>query len=801
MDYDKYKLHRVGDNTNLSDMQKKDLRLQKGANQDTGLYNTNTGNRMKNIDNLGANLGLVKKDDPNSKVDYSKLAKEVGMDNIDPQNIDYEELEKRLQDIQKYKLAEEQAMNNVQASGSKGNFVTGIKEGFRASRSHSNYVPKEKAHALNYNKLTDLPPSLAQKNANIQAKEDVKDDAKEETKEAAKEAVDNKKVVVKKAVRQKTEEAKAVVKKKAIAFIIKNPWVIAIAFGLLLLLIIIIIVFSIIMNDDEVKKYDSTCDFNLTMVNLVRCNPTDPKSISLEEYVIDVTKYYDKEYSFSKEQLKALMVIIKTNTLAHGDYNNLTKQIDNAIYCTFGKSSEEEEERYKEIYEDVSDYLYIDESYSGTITELDSSSELPLDDYLTVLKDNTGSFSSTLYNMYNGQNNNLKLYTLEDNCEYTMVDANSLLYSDVCGGISLTNTSLSKSDYVALMQKYYSDKTGFGRVQMKENAGTLYDLAIKNDFNPELIPIRAELEGFSPGGTTYNYYGIGCANGAGVGACRKYDSFSSGALAYIGLVKSYGVDNLLDVYYKKHYAYIGSNWIKGNSADGGCYYFPYIKQYMSSERASEVEKACSSGNAIPTNDEDQLAYSKWQIQSSVDQRKAIFNIEGENCEEGYSGSCTLYSQYDPNWTNVPLGNSSYLMGGYGCAVTALAIGISCSGTEITIPDFDAGKFIKALNSGGCFTGDGDIYWSCSTISKVAPSVSYVGSVWVSDLRTQDKIDQIKKYSGNYIILLQYSNASTNGHYVVYSSIQGNKFSVKNPAGGKISEVPINDVNQMVIYSY
>ena len=87
------------------------------------------------------------------------------------------------------------------------------------------------------------------------------------------------------------------------------------------------------------------------------------------------------------------------------------------------------------------------------------------------------------------------------------------------------------------------------------------------------------------------------------------------------------------MYNVKHYAYIGKSWIKGNSSDGGCYYFPYIKQYYSDQaRAAQVEAACASGNAIATTAEDQSAYSFWQVQKMNESRSEIFGISA-TCEE------------------------------------------------------------------------------------------------------------------------------------------------------------------------
>ena len=220
-------------------------------------------------------------------------------------------------------------------------------------------------------------------------------------------------------------------------------------------------------------------------------------------------------------------------------------------------------------------------------------------------------------------------------------DSSSTSSSSSCGGVSLVSTSLSRNEFIQKLEEYAMNSNSSKAKEFANHAGTIYDIAKKNNFNPELIPIRAYIEGYSPGGSTYNYYGIGCTNGSSLSACTSYSSFDNGVLGYIQTVQKYEVDNLLDVYYKKHYAFIGKYWFNpGGSGSGGCYYFPYIKKYMSSSRASTVEKACDKNNTcsgsscVSTNDEDQLAYSKYQIEATANARKTIFGLETNyNCDD------------------------------------------------------------------------------------------------------------------------------------------------------------------------
>ena len=214
--------------------------------------------------------------------------------------------------------------------------------------------------------------------------------------------------------------------------------------------------------------------------------------------------------------------------------------------------------------------------------------------------------------------------------------------------ISLTRTKLSRTEFIE-----GCEKTRFG-----SRCGTIYDVSIKNNFNPEMVVIRAAAEGYSPGSGWNNYWGIGCYNGAGSSACISYGSFEAGVLAFIKNVSQYEtVEKMMG-----KYAYIGDNWYNpGSSSNGGCYYYSYIKQYMSSTRSTQVASACAenrrcSGTACePTNPEDQLAYSKWQVSHMVSIGENIFgsvtsgkmgSSESCNSEESKASATGIPSKLD-----------------------------------------------------------------------------------------------------------------------------------------------------------
>lgn len=202
-----------------------------------------------------------------------------------------------------------------------------------------------------------------------------------------------------------------------------------------------------------------------------------------------------------------------------------------------------------------------------------------------------------------------------------------------CGDFSLTSTTLSKNEFISLVNQYSSSYKDFQ--VLKSYAEQIYDISVSNNFNPELVYARAEVEGYSPGGSTYNYYGIGCTNTSKGKGCSNYSSVMDGVLAFMNIMKNYGVNTLFDVYNVKHYAYIGNYWYAGSSSSGGCYYLQHMSKYYTNlTRYNTVKSACDNGtgSTLATNSEDQEAYSHFQIEKMIDKRKKIFNIDSSNCE-------------------------------------------------------------------------------------------------------------------------------------------------------------------------
>lgn len=179
------------------------------------------------------------------------------------------------------------------------------------------------------------------------------------------------------------------------------------------------------------------------------------------------------------------------------------------------------------------------------------------------------------------------------------------------------------------------------------NAGNIYDWSLKYNINPEYIVVRATIEGFSPAykiPSKNNYWGIGCYNGEPLEKCTGYNSLEDGirGVASLRIVKEN--ETLEEMQYK--YAHIGYHWYQERSSDadkinwglGGCIYLDKIKKYLSPQRYAVIAPYCNysnkcynvgrgkaRGNCLPTNDEDQTAYTKYNMELMVSRFKAIFN--------------------------------------------------------------------------------------------------------------------------------------------------------------------------------
>lgn len=203
------------------------------------------------------------------------------------------------------------------------------------------------------------------------------------------------------------------------------------------------------------------------------------------------------------------------------------------------------------------------------------------------------------------------------------------------GDFSVHTTSLTREEFISLLRAYCNKNSCNSTMQnvFVARAGDVYDASIANNVNPELVVVRARVEGFSPGGGTNNYWGIRCYNGAGAGACSSYSSLEAGIAGFASVVSKYNTASEM----MSKYAYIGKYWFNpGSWSLGGCVYYPYIAEYMSPGRSTVVNGVCNNGpscengggaGCTKTTDEDQQAYATWQVNKKMaPERYNIFGL-------------------------------------------------------------------------------------------------------------------------------------------------------------------------------
>lgn len=473
------------------------------------------------------------------------------------------------------------------------------------------------------------------------------------------------------------EQAKQIVKKKVrekiMEFIVSTilPILPYIAIVLLIIFFILLIIFAIMgVFGDEDNVVDTIKLNYCEYVNLKWGEEIDQnKTITANEYI----KYKINTSEFSKIDdegtLKALIIVYRTNLYANSDnldsnvcyfevedaYEEIKNDVldeviedtDNKVYSTSKTVLSEiqvdehftyrsvENDHYR-LFQDKFSYdkSWVDsnigsENISGDTSEVDRYSFSPFAAwYLSV--NNHYDFLSLIFHFVTPGSHKgniykvVKLFAGDD--EYSE-------YSNACSDISLTSTPLERQEFIDSVNSSGSVTSIF-----KTNAGKIYDISTNNNFNPEMVVIRAIAEGFSPGGSSNNFWGIGCTNTGGRKACSSYSSFDQGVLGYINTVKKINSVSLFQMQYK--YTYIGAYWYNpGSSSKGGCYYFPYLKKYLSESRAGEVENACASGatcdgaSCLKTTDEDQSAYTRYQIESMLQKRANVFGISADDCSE------------------------------------------------------------------------------------------------------------------------------------------------------------------------
>lgn len=286
------------------------------------------------------------------------------------------------------------------------------------------------------------------------AKEEVKDKIKDEGKKVGKAAVKGAANVAKATGRLVAAGGKAV-----IGFLASNPIVLAILAGALILFIIIFMLFSKPSDEDTetLGYFDTTCDFNLTTV-VYACPPYEDNNeeMSLKDYVLGVAYGESEERNFSEAAIKALMIIVRTNALAEGNYDssgNKTIKINNCdvIYKDAYEELAEEENQAKkdklkilgQYYNEIENFLFLSESYRSEITNLGKEDALEYND--EIIK----QLSDTDKNSY--EEILQELYANDESDEENIVNSKPSIFIGDSRTVGMNNvvSDLSDSDIVA----------------------------------------------------------------------------------------------------------------------------------------------------------------------------------------------------------------------------------------------------------------------------------------------------------------------------------------------------------------
>lgn len=199
---------------------------------------------------------------------------------------------------------------------------------------------------------------------------------------------------------------------KIFAFLLANPWLLAII-GIIVLIFIIIIILG---GDTEAHGdgyYDAQCNFNESVVTLTTCNTDETKELPLDKYVIGATYSLIQGGDYSDEAIKALMIVVKTNALSYGGYSSSAKDLSlDDCSNPFVDVASEDSELYNhlsEVYTEIENNLYVSVSYKNVISTMSSVDALPIDDSIITQMETLASegnqYSTILDNIYNNDEN------------------------------------------------------------------------------------------------------------------------------------------------------------------------------------------------------------------------------------------------------------------------------------------------------------------------------------------------------------------------------------------------------------
>ncbi len=200
---------------------------------------------------------------------------------------------------------------------------------------------------------------------------------------------------------------------KLLAFIIANPWVLAILGIAVLIIIFIVILVGGSSESTGEGYYDKQCNFNESVVTLTTCNTTETTEMPLDKYVIGTTYSLVKDGTYSNETIKALMVVIKTNALSYGGYNSSDKDLtldDCSIpFVSVADGDSDLYDSLSNIYNEIENNIYVASSYQEVISSMSAADALPINDsiisQMETLASESNQYNTILDNIYNNSEN------------------------------------------------------------------------------------------------------------------------------------------------------------------------------------------------------------------------------------------------------------------------------------------------------------------------------------------------------------------------------------------------------------
>lgn len=256
--------------------------------------------------------------------------------------------------------------------------------------------------------------------------EALKAKAKAGAKDLGKKAADGAKEAGKKA----GQAAGAAIKKAAASIgklIASHPVVALIAIVVFLVLLLLIILFMSLSSAEE-GYYDQSCDFNKS---IIACS--NGQVFEYKEYVISKTYELLDGDNYGEGFSKAIMLIVKTNALAAGNYNSETKELYLNDCANNVSVDSEKYAKLEQYYEDTYELLYLKSHHFNTsLTNLSESDLLSFDDSVFIdLKQryqNSGSYESILESYYD--NGRVQTPNQEQTPEHTNIARKNFFIGD-----------------------------------------------------------------------------------------------------------------------------------------------------------------------------------------------------------------------------------------------------------------------------------------------------------------------------------------------------------------------------------